>query len=256
MQNYYENNQLQFKVSICPYATSPYIQKAIWDGQHICVSDNPLEYHNHNFELNESTKKISEYDAGQSIIKHQLNVEHYSVLNMAFVKFNCYGFPHSVVQQIALHRDSAFLVSSMRYTGEKFIKVSQGLIPVEQTFYVRPQGTYRDHTRKSIDWKTSDIQRVLSRCQAACDEYAHLVLDRSAPYEHACEILPFNYRQPFTIACTVESLFHWLDQRSKKDNEREIQILAQMCIDEFKIVAPQLADWYMEKRWSKARLVP
>ena len=256
MQNYYENDELQFRVNVCPLGTSPYIQQAIWDGQHICVTDNPEDYYDDNFYPHRSSLKLSHEEAGNAIIKHQLNVEHYSVLNFAFVKFNVYGFPHSVLQQVTRHRDSAFLVSSMRYTGEKFIEVSRRQLDVRKAFYVRPPGKYRDRTGRQIEWTKDDVVKEYAKCERACDEYAHLVVDRNSPYEHAREFLPFNYRQPFTIAGTVEALFHWLDQRSKKDSEREIQILARMCLDEFITVAPELGNWYQENRWSKARLAP
>jgi thymidylate synthase (FAD) len=256
MEKYYERDKLEFLVNICPLGSSPHIQEAIWDGQHVCVTDKPEQYYANDFNPWDAARIVDEERAGNAVIKHQLNVEHYSVLNMAFVKFNVYGFPHSTMQQIRTHRDSAFLVSSMRYTGEKFLKVASMELDVREAFYVRPPGNYRDRTGRTIKWTDEHYEIELDRCLKSCRHYSQLVVDENAPYEHAREYLMFNYRQPFVIAGTVEALFHWLDQRSKKDSEREIQILAQMCINEFCKVAPELGNWYLENRWSKARLAP
>jgi thymidylate synthase (FAD) len=183
-------------------------------------------------------------------------VEHFSVLRQAFIKFKCYGFPHSTMSQIARHHETAPLVTSMRYTGKKFIKVSQGLIPCDRAFYVRSPGTYSDRTGCLVDWTEQDRIIELTYAETACDRYTHYVENRGMPMEMAREFLPFCYRQPFVIAGTIGAFFHWVDQRSQKNSEREIQILAQLAMDEFAKVAPEFHAWYMDKRWSKARLAP
>lgn len=252
MTDYCENNQLEFRVKICLYSTSPRIQQGIWTGQHMCVTDDPAWYFDE--ELDESYPE--EEKCGDAIIKHQLRVEHFGVLNQAFVKFNCYGFPHSTIAQITRHHDSHPLVTSMRYTGQKFLDVSARKLHSDRAFYVRPPGTYYDRFGNNIEWTEIDKIRELEYASAACDRYHHYVTARNMPWEMAREFLPYCYRQPFCIASTIEGFFHWIDQRSLKNAEREIQILAKLCMDEFATVAPELHEWYMNNRWSKARLAP
>lgn len=261
MAAYFEEGKLEFRVEICPYSTSPNIQKGIWAGQHICVSDEPMEYFGESVLMNPKGKKLNESllpdeKCGEAVIKHQLQVAHFGVLNQAFVKFNCYGFPHSTIAQITRHHDSHPLVASMRYTGQKFINVSRGELESDRAFYVRPPGTYYDRSGNKIEWTADDKFRELEYAAAACDRYAEYVTNRNMPFEMAREFLPYCYRQPFCLASTVEGFFHWIDQRSLKNAEREIQILAKICMEEFAPLAPQLHDWYMENRWSKAKLAP
>jgi thymidylate synthase (FAD) len=247
-----ENDDIQFKIVTDVAGTSPDIQKAIWNGQHICVTDLLLYYVSGSDVGNAS---ISSKKAGESVIKNQLKVEHFSVLKMAFVKFNCYGFPHSTIAQVTRHADSNFLVTSMRWTGEKFIQIAKNELDVKAGFYVRPPGKYKDRNGNYIEWTAEDVTDQYAWCYEACQRYAKLV-ERGAPYEHARELLPYCYRQPFTISGTVEALFHLLDQRTKADSEREIQILSKLLFDNFSKLAPELAEWYRDNRYGKARLAP
>lgn len=259
MSDHIEEGQVEFRVFVCKKSTSPSIQQGIWDSQHICVSDEPKKYFSDQiFE----EMKISPEKAGDAVIRHQLKVEHFGVLRQAFIKFKCYGFPHSTMTQITRHEDTAPLVTSMRFTGEKFIQVVDELLlvedrlPVDRAFYVRPEGVYRDRTGRQVEWTKADKLIELNYAYEACERYKGYVRKRGMPFEMAREFLPYCYRQPFAIAGTIEAFFHWVDQRSKADSEREIQILAELCMKEFKNHAPQLHDWYMDNRWGKARLAP
>jgi thymidylate synthase (FAD) len=252
--DYFEDNDLQFKVFVDIDGTSPQIQSAIWKGQHTCVCDKPDSYFSDEFDPN--TAGLSNESCGDAIVKHQLNVEHFSVLNAAFISFKCYGFPHSVMQQATRHRDSAFLVTSMRYTGKKFVDVANGDLEVAKAFYVRPEGIYSDRAGKKCNWTQAMQRRRYAQCRDACLQYKHDIEILNMPFEMAREFLPFCYRQPFDIFTTVEGLWHLLDQRTKTDSEREIQILASLLFSEFEKVAPELAAWYKAKRYGKARLAP
>lgn len=249
-----ENGRTQFKVFVDKDGTSPRIQSAVWRGQHTCVSDKPEDYFQESFDPGFLCGD-REQAHGSGVIKNQLKVEHFGVLNAAFVSFKCYGFPHSVMQQATRHRDSSFLVTSFRYTGEKFIKLACGEYDVEDVFYVRPAGIYCDRAGKKAEWQESDRVRELEKCKCAAKEYKDLTA-RGFSFEHCREFLPVCHRQPFDIFGTVEAFWHLLDQRTKQDAEREIQILARLMFEEFKLIAPDFAKWYEKNRYGKARLAP
>ena len=120
-----------FKVIRDINGCSPNPCLSIWDAQHTCVKEEiglPIEIHD-------------EHKAAEAIIKHQLKVEHWSVLKFAFVKFKIIGFPHDTVMQMRTHSDSFHLIQSGRYTGDRFIKVADGLVNVEEVFYFPQVGT-------------------------------------------------------------------------------------------------------------------
>lgn len=237
----------RFKVAVDTEGTSKGIQTAIWRGQHQCVSET----------FAHTTTPPSESRCGEIVVKHQLEGDrgHYSVLNMAFVKLNCTGFPHSVVAQITRHRDSAFLVQSNRYTGDRFVQVAQGEREVEDVFYLRPVGIYRDRDGNKFEYSLDERAQDYQLIKLSCLNYASKI-ERGCPYEMARSLIPYDFRQDFTIAGTVESLWHWLDQRSKKDSQLEIQVLAQMALDAVDPLMPELTTWYRENRYGRARLAP
>lgn len=231
-----------FSVSIDCNATSPYPERAIWSGQHICVAEWI------------SPKSLIPQDPGKAIIKHQLSVEHFSVLRHAFIKLDCAGFPHSLIAQITRHQDSAFLVQSNRYTGNRFIRVANGDLPIDEVFYFRPAGKYA--TREGF-YSRDEEMNFACRRQAlrACELYKQFI-ESGVPYEDARGIIPYDFRQNFTMSCDGQALFHWLDQRSKKDSQLEIQTFAALVMHQVLLWMPTIGNWYLENRYGKARLAP
>lgn len=236
-----------FKVEPCKYGTSPDIQKAIWHGQHVCVSEGLC--------LDLDVPLTSE-QCGKAIVKHQLAGDrgHYSVLNFASIKLNCEGFPHSVVAQITRHRDSAFLVQSNRYTGDRFLRVADGSLKPEEVFYFRPPGRYAG--RNGMFWVTQEMgEQAYEAALRCCQIYAGLI-DMGVDYEVARSCILYDFRQNFTIACTIEAFWHWLDQRTKADAQWEIRQLADLAIESVYPQAPELMQWYIDNRKGKAKLAP
>lgn len=237
----------RFKVSICPYATSPDIQRAIWSGQHQCVIERSTT-------LDEPPPSDK---AGKAIIKHQLdgNRGHYSVLNMAFVKFDCSGFPHSVISQVTRHHENHFLVQSNRYTGDRFCKVARQELEVEDAFYLRPPGTYRDREGNSFEYTFAERCEDLIEFFDTCCRYESKIR-RRCPYEMARGIISYDFRQEFSMSGTLKQFWHLLDQRTKKDSQLEIQCLAQLMFEALIPVCPELSEWYKTYRYGKALLSP
>ena len=236
-------NDRYFLVKRCPYASSPQPEKAIWDAQHHCVSENARVDH---------VPSVAE-KAGEAVIKHQLKREHWGVLNHAFVKLNCYGFPHSVVSQITRHQDSHFLVQSMRYTGERLMKADFG--DIERLFYLRPAGFYRDRNGVSFEYSDYDRETHKFHLYQSLTRYQNCI-KKGMPLEQARGLLSYDFRQDFVISGTVEACFHWLDQRTKENAQLEIYSLAWMVLEELQEWSPTFFNWYLENRAGKSRLAP
>jgi thymidylate synthase (FAD) len=54
----------------------------------------------------------------------------------------------------------------------------------------------------------------------------------------------------------MRSLMHFLDLRAKADAQLEIRQLCELMFQCFHSWSPEVAEWYKETRWSKARLSP
>lgn len=236
-------NDPYFRVEIDRHASSPGPEIGIWHGQHTCVAEG--------FSLDDAPPK----EPGNAIVKHQLKVEHYSVLRFAYLVLHCSGFSHAVMTQIARHQDAAHLVQSGRYTGARFIKIANGEAPIESGFYFRPLGTYQDRGGHRYEYTEKDLEQDrVESLKSAC-LYADRI-SRGWAEEHARDGLRYNFRQNFAIAGDLQAVFHWLDQRSKADSQLEIQSLAAMAMERVIEFSPTLGTWYKESRYGKARLAP
>jgi len=237
----------RFQVVIDKDASSPNPQVAIWKGQHRCVAEKFLP----------DDKTPTPESCGEAVIKHQLAGDrgHYSVLRSAFVKFHCLGFPHSVVSQITRHQDSAFLVQSMRYTGQRIVDCAEGDIPIEDVFYFRPVGSYFDRKGKKYEYTEERREKQKRSRLLAAKEYAN---EMSLGYseEHSRDDLPYGFRQDFDLSGDLQAIWHLLDQRTKADSQIEVRTLAWMILDCLKEFTPELTQWYLENRAGKARLAP
>jgi thymidylate synthase (FAD) len=150
---------------------------------------------------------------------------------------------------------NSFDVQSMRYTGERVRLARNGQLHAEDVFYLRPIGDYTDRQGKkyrySKEWRENDLTDL----DYAIKNYAGK-LDSGFSEEHARGTLPFDFRQNFYVTFTMRSLMHFLDMRSKADAQLEIQQLCVMMMREFFLWAPEIAKWYHETRFAKARLAP
>lgn len=172
------------------------------------------------------------------------------------IVLQCGHFPHSVMQQARTHRVGiSFDVSSFRNVSTKLLQVAEGKIDIEDVIYFRPLGRYVD--RKGAKYEYTDAMRVDDRVRAieAVRHYANRLASGMSE-EHARGLLPFDYRQNFVVSFNCRSLMHFLDLRAKKDAQLEIQQMAELMMTEFKKWMPEVAEWYEENRWGKARLSP
>lgn len=240
-------NDPHFEVVLDKNGSSPSPEAAIWTGQHQCVCEGFAP-----------EDKIPS-SPGDAIIRHQLKVEHWGVLNKAFICLHVKGFPHSTVMQIVRHQDSSYLVQSGRYTGDRFLKVASGELDVEEVFYLRPVGAYTNRKADSQGnkYEYTERQRELDiiHCRLSAIEYQKRI-EQGFSEEHARDIVVQCFRQNFNISGTLEAIFHLLDQRTKADSQFEAQTLAELIMQRVEEWSPTLGAWYRRERYGKARLAP
>lgn len=212
----------------------------------------------HSDELTSIDSAPDERRCGALIVKHLLKGDkgHFGVLEHPSIVLQCGYFPHSVMQQARTHRVGiSFDVSSFRNVSTKLLQVADGKIDIEDVIYFRPLGKYVDH--KGAKYEYTDAMRVDDRVKAieAVRHYANRLASGMSE-EHARGMLPFDYRQNFVVSFNCRSLMHFLDLRAKKDAQLEIQQMAELMMVEFRKWMPEVAAWYEENRWGKARLSP
>ncbi|MEB3362306.1 MAG: FAD-dependent thymidylate synthase, partial [Synechococcaceae cyanobacterium] len=172
------------------------------------------------------------------------------------ITFNVGWFPHSVMQQARTHRVGvSFDVQSGRYTGQRIIDAAAGRRDLEEVFYLRPVGDYSDRQGKRYQY-TEEMRNIdLARCFDAAAHYAHQIRHGMAE-EQARGLIPFDVRQHFVVSFSLRALLHFLDLRRKLDAQEEIRHLCDLMWPHMQRWAPEVAGWYQEKRWGRARLAP
>ena len=227
---------------------TPNVQTAVWAGMHQDYAEN--------FILDEPFP--SETAAGEIAVKRLLAGDrgHYGPLEHGQITFACGYFPHSVMQQARTHRVSvSFDVQSLRYTGARVCAAASGELSLEEVFYLRPVGSYRD--RQGNAYSYNAVQRAwdLGLCSTAAHRYRELIQQGYAE-EHARGILPFDVRQHFVVSFSLRALLHFLDLRAKADAQQEIRQLCELMLPHLRSWAPEIAAWYETHRLGKARLAP
>lgn len=200
----------------------------------------------------------SESAAGEIAVKRLLAGErgHYGPLEHPQITFFTGYFPHSVMQQARTHRIGvSFDVQSFRYTSDSIIQAAENPKLIEEAFYLRPVGTYKDRNGKRYDYTHTRRDTDLSLCVLAAQHYREAVRD-GCPEEQARGSLPFDYRQHFVVSFTLRALIHFLDMRAKADAQLEIRQLCDLMIPHFMEWTPETAAWYIQSRLYKARLAP
>ncbi|NJR70591.1 MAG: FAD-dependent thymidylate synthase [Synechococcales cyanobacterium CRU_2_2] len=229
---------------------TPNPQQTIYAAMHQDYSEN--------FVVDERSRWPDEAQAGEVIVKRLLAGErgHYGPLEHPQIVLNCGFFPHSVMQQARTHRVGISMdVQSMRYSGMRVVDAANGTRDIEDVFYLRPVGDYRDRQGKHYHYSPEQRDRDLDWCLEAARRYAEDI-EAGWSEEHARGKLPFDYRQHFVMSLNVRSFMHFMDLRSKKDAQLEIQRLCDLMWPHFQNWVPAIAQWYEATRLGKARLSP
>lgn len=214
----------------------------------------------------------TEAEAGEAIVRNLLagNKGHYGPLEHIGMVLNAQYFPHSTVQQLRTHRVGikiddpsegyelldSYDVQSFRYTGEMIIDVAHSRRPVEEVFYVRPIGLWRDRTGHVYEMTEERRAIKLQRCMDAAIAYAHDVEEEGEPYESARGLIPFDIRQHFVFSLNARSVMHLLDMRWKPNAQKEVQWFCELLFEQFAIWCPQIANWYKGNRKLRGLLAP
>jgi thymidylate synthase (FAD) len=151
--------------------------------------------------------------------------------------------------------DGVVVHNSGRYTGKRVLDVCNGIRDVEEVFYLRPVGVYRDRQGKSYEY--TEDQRLVDRL-VCCDHASRYLrtIKNGFSEEHARDMLPYCIRQHFVVSFNLRSAWHFLDLRAKRDAQLEIQQLCDLIWPHLQAWAPEICEWYATTRLHKARLAP
>lgn len=225
-------------------------QALIYAAMHQDYSENLVARESH-------TLAISEEKAGEILVRRLLAHQHYGPLEHPQISFNVGYFPHSVMQQARTHRVGvSFDVQSGRYTSKRIIQAAKGERDLEDVFYLRPVGTYTDRQGSPYLYGPELRARHLKQVQEAAEQYRINVEDNGMAEEHARGLLPFDVRQHFIVSFNTRSLMHFLDLRSPRDAQLEIQQLTDLLWPHFEGWVPDVAAWYAKNRLGKNKLAP
>lgn len=144
---------------------------------------------------------------------------------------------------------------SQRYTGKRVQKVATGELSVEDVFYLRPEGYYIDRQGDRYTYTEKDIQEDITDILLACQKYHERRL-KGYNEEHIRDLLPQAIRQNFVVTMNLRSVLHFMDLRAKRDAQVEIQALCEQMWPIVKRWAPNVCEYYEEKRLHKAKLSP
>jgi len=238
----------RFRVELI--AATPNPQQCIYAAMHQDYSEG--------FVADDLASLPDESRAGEIAVKRLLAGDrgHFGCTEHPQITLNVGWFPHSVMQQARTHRVGvSFDVQSMRYTGERICRAASGELDMEDVFYLRPVGTYKDRQGKQYDYTQLQRGIDLRLCRHAAERYRDLV-ERGYAEEHARGILPFDYRQHFVVSFSLRAFLHFMDLRAKLDAQEEIRALCELMWPHMQAWAPEIAAWYEKHRLHRARLAP
>lgn len=201
-------------------------------------------------------KLMAESQAGGWVVDTLCKKGHFGPLEHPQFVFNVIGFPHSSVMQFRTHRTGiSFDVQSGRYSGKRFINVVLGKERLEDVFYLRPVGRYRDRSGADYEythvWRLSHELIVLEACRRYKDD-----IERGMSEEHARGLFPAEIRQNFVLSCNARTVMHLLSLRWATDAQLEAQYLAELLHQRFLELMPEVATWYAEKHKHKNWISP
>ncbi|MEB3247575.1 MAG: FAD-dependent thymidylate synthase [Synechococcus sp.] len=238
----------QFRVTVI--AATPNPQQVCWAAMHQDYAEG--------FVAEDRAAWPNESRAGEICVNQLLLGDrgHFGPLEHAQIVLNVGWFPHSVMQQARTHRVGvSFDVQSMRYTGHRICRAAAGELDIEEVFYLRPAGDYRDRQGTSYTYGEEQRRADLAVCKDAAKRY-RLAVQGGMAEEHARGLLPFDYRQHFVASFSLRALMHFLDLRAKLDAQLEIRQLCDLMWPHMVSWAPQFAEWYEKSRLHRARLAP
>lgn len=183
------------------------------------------------------------------------NKGHYGVLEHSHLTLSIKA-DHNTMMQLRTHRVGlSFDYQSLRYSGKRIIKCAAGSIPVEDVFYIRPAGKYRDRQGDPYEWTDDDVDECRALALSSAHDYARL-RERGASEEHARQYLITTYFQNGIVTGNIRSWMHLLDVRLKADAQLEIRILMELVAGQLQRWVPEIFAWWQQNRRGKGLLAP
>lgn len=236
-----------FRVEVLGQTPNP--QSVIYNALHTDYSED--------FVMESSPVTPGETACGQIAVKRLLQGGrgHWGPLEHVHIAFAAGYFPHSVMQQARTHRIASFDVQSGRYTGQRIIDCTWGKRTVEEVFYLRPVGPYKDREGNTYEYTQAWRDKDALICKASAHQYAQDTEEGMSP-EHARGKVAFDFRQHFVFSGNLRAIAHFLSVRSKPDAQLEIQQLCQLMLPHLQSWCPEIFAWIEENQIKKGRLAP
>ena len=163
---------------------------------------------------------------------------------------------HNTLMQMRTHRVGiTFDLQSMRYSGKRVEKVALGELPIDDVFYIRPPGSYRDRQGTAYDWSAEDAEDFRAMALSSAMDYLAL-REKGVAEEHARMALITSYFQNAIVSANLRAWLHLLDIRLKSDAQFEIRVLMDLVAREVQRWVPEIYGWWSEHRRGKALLAP
>jgi thymidylate synthase (FAD) len=200
---------------------------------------------------------LSETRCGEIAVKRLLSGErgHYGPLEGPQLSLILRA-DHNTIMQLRTHRVGiSFDVQSLRYTGERFEKVARGELHVDDVFYCRQPGTYRDRGGQPYEWTPARIATTKAHYIESCRRYLELRAYGVAE-EQARGVIATNYLQNAVISANLRTWLHLLDVRLKLDAQLEIRAISELVEGFIADWVPEIYTWYARYRRGKAILSP
>lgn len=200
---------------------------------------------------------LPEDECGKIVIERLLKGDrgHYGPLEHAHLTLALRA-DHNTMMQLRTHRVGlTYDYQSMRYTGARIEKVATCETPVEDVFYIRPPGKYRDRQGDPYEWTVDDAEEHLAISLSSAMDYKRF-RDKGFSEEHSRGVLTTNYFQNGVVTGNIRSWFHLMDVRLKHDAQSEFRWLMELVAGEVQRWVPEVYGWYQEHRLGKARLAP
>ena len=195
------------------------------------------------------TTDLPEDRCGQIVVERLLkgNRGHYGPLEHPSLTVAICA-DHNTIVQMRTHRiGMSFDVQSMRYTGDRIVRVARRELQPEDVFYIRPAGTYQDRQGDRYTWSEDDVEESLAMALSSSIDYARL-RDRGVSEEQARQVLITSYYQNAVVTGNLRSWLHMLDVRLKHDAQYEIRALMELIATEVQRWAPEVYDWWASHR--------
>lgn len=229
--------------------------------ERVAATDMPLQLayialHNDYAEDFCPTTHLSEDRCGEIVVDRLLKGDrgHYGPLEHASLTLALRA-DHNSIMQLRTHRLGSFDVQSMRYTGARIEKVATHKLKVEDVFYVRPPGEYRDRQGDPYAWSELDVEEALAVAFNAALDYKRL-RDKGVSEEQARGVLPTSFYQNAIVTFNARAWLHLLEMRLKADAQWEIRVLMEQVERQVQRWIPEVHAWWATHRRQKARLAP